>query len=505
MSRLKELRRGILLGFYISISLVFILPIWLTKIFITLQGPATEYKSKVLSDLIFANSGTNSIFELNYNPSVNFLVEIIYALLGGLFDPDILHKLLYTIWIAAFLLLLKLISNRLNYSAYYRPFLFFPLIFSSVFILGYENFLFSIVAVLWGLYELLQIESKNRNKYIFLIRWLFISFLAFASHLIGFILLIIAQTAFILFHPKRQKLKEFYPAFISSIIIAIPLIYFNFAGAENTFSFSFPDLLISAKNWVSLSFLVSFSSNEQTIIWVLSPIFHGLFIYAIYRLFNHSDKKTNILFWFRLYLGLSIASFLAYFIFPAHCFGMQNIQEKFQLLSLLFLVFSLCCIRMNRNLLLGLSSIAVLVSFVHLKQQFIVWQQLGDEAESYLSVIEQLPPGSTVYAIGNSNKNTHRFFPALIGSRRNVHVLNYDFFESLNSSYSVVKSTLSIDALSDSEITFFERIEQSDLKPDFIYKVGNQNNLFELLPRSQYNWTLTWENSSVKAQLYKRN
>lgn len=504
MSRLKELRRGILLGFYISISLVFILPIWLTKIFITFQGPATEYKSKILSELLFSKNDSTSIFELNYNPSVNFLVEIIYAFLGGLLKPDILHKLVYTIWISAFLLLLKLISNRLNDSAYYRPFLVFPLLFSSIFILGYENFLFSIVVVLWGLYELLQIESKNRNKYIFFFKWLFISLLAFASHLLGFLILLVAQLAFLLFHPKKQKLKEFYPALIISFLLAIPLLYFNIIGSQEAYSNSFSDLLISAENWISLSFLVSFSSLEQTITWVLSLVFHGLFIYAIYRLFKLSDTMSNMLFWFKLYLGLSIASFLAFFIFQPYCFGMQNIQEKFQLLSLLFLVLSLCCIRMNRNLLLGLSSVAVLISFIHLKQRFIVWQKLGEDAESYLSVIEHIPAGATIYAFNNSGNNSHRFFPALIGSRKDVNIMNYDFFESLNSSFSVVKNTSLMREFNHSESTLFERLVQSNQEPEFIYNIGNQDNLNNALLKSRYKWMLTWENPNIQAQLYKR-
>lgn len=510
MSRLKELRKSILLGVYINLILLHILPIWMSNVFITLDGPAHTYSGSLIRQILLDQGRASEFFFLRTIPPPNVFVHIIQALFNGIINTGVFDKLMHSLWIFAFLLLSRSFILKLNQGAYYRPFLMFPFVFSFPFIMGFQNFLWGFIPILLAMHQLVRIQNGNYHIYRELAVNALILVFAYSCHLIAFLIIPFIQLAFLLFHPTRAKFKSFrIAAIIPFILIAIPAFMMNVDGGEFQNELS-PDAFSRAYNWIRMSSIVSFSNSEQLLIWPLGILFTLLFIYCIWAVFKPSKPDKVIQFWQRILTFCACALLLAYFILPDHAIGGGFILVRIQLLTIIFIIPALACIRLRKGWMIPLAASFVIISLLHLKQQHLEWTELGKKAGEYIEVVAEIPENSVVMPVIWEKNWLYSNFPCLLGSRKQIIIL--DNYEA-STNHFLVQWNSSLDPMNFEGFT--GNTNTPCLNPnnypktiDYIYSWGAIPTLDSCGISSSKllleQWDLIWSTSNKNGKLYKK-
>jgi len=510
VSRLKELRKSILLGVYINLILLHVLPIWMSNVFITLDGPAHTYSGSLIRQIVLDQGRASEFFVLRSIPPPNVFVHSIQAIFNGIFNAGVFDKLIHSLWIFAFLLLTRSLILKLNQGAYYRPFLMFPFVFSFPFIMGFQNFLWGFIPILLAMHQLVRIQHGNYSIFRELSLNALILLFAYSCHIIAFLIIPLIQLAFLVFHPAKLKFKSFrIAAIIPFIIILIPTLMMKTESGEFQNAVS-PDILSRAFNWVRMSSIVSFSDTEQTLIWPLGILFSLLFIYCIWALFKPSKPNKLVQFWQRLLTFFAFGLLVAYFTLPDQAIGGGFILVRIQLLTTIFIIPALACIRLTKVWMIPLAAAFVIISLLHLKQQYLVWAELGKNAGEYIEVVAEIPQNSVVMPVIWEKNWMYSNFPCLLGSRKQLIILdNYEastnhFFIQWNnnldpSNFEGFTGNTNVPCLSPD--TYPKKI-------DYIYSWGEiqtQDSCGRASAKLLLEqWDLVWSTSLKNGRLYKK-
>jgi hypothetical protein len=259
-----------------------------------------------------------------------------------------------------------------------------------------------------------------------------------------------------------------------------------------------------------MSSLVSFSNAEQLFIWPLGVLYSGLLVYCVISLFRPSKPDKVNLFWQRLLTFSSLGLFILYFILPDHALGGGFILVRIQLISTVFLIPALACIRLKKVWMIPLASIFVVISLLHLKQQYVVWSELGRSAEEYIEVVDQIPQNAVVLPVIWYDNWMFSNFPCLLGSRMQIIVLdNYE--ASTNHFWVQWKKSMNPSIYPGFTGNTNNPILNPDSYPkqiDFVYSFGNPDltkiNGLKSANLLKNEWQLIWTSSKENAHLYKK-
>jgi hypothetical protein len=510
VSRLKELRKSILLGVYINLILLHILPIWLSNVFITLDGPAHSYSGSLIRQLVFNKGLAEQFFALRTIPPPNCFVHFIQAIFNGIINAGVFDKLMHSLWIFSFLFLSRSLILKLNSRADYRPFFMFPFVFSFPFILGFQNFLWGMVAILIAMHQLVRMQKGIEAPLKMALIHGGLLLFAYSTHLIAFLIIPAIQVTFLLFHPHKTILKKYWASvLLPFIVLIIPTLYLKTQGGEFANQIA-PDLMSRIYDWLRMSSIVSFSDTEQWLIWPLGIVYSGLMIYCIYAFFRPSKPDKVNLFWQRILTIGAIGLFVLYFVLPDQALSGGFILVRIQLISTIFLIPALACIRLKKVWMVPLASIFVIFSLLHLKQQYIVWSELGNSAAEYIEVVDQIPVNAVVLPVTWYDNWMYSNFPCLLGSRKQLIVL--DNYEASTSHFWIEwKKNMNPELYPG----FTGNTNNPCLNPtafpkpiDYIYSFGNPdltNDCGKLSSDVLKNeWQLVWTSSHGNAHLYKK-
>jgi hypothetical protein len=510
VSRLKELRKSILLGVYINLILLHILPIWLSNVFVTLTGPTHSYSGALIRQILLDEGIANQFFAMLSVPPPNCFIHIIQAVFNGIINAGVFDKLLHSLWIFSFLFLSRSFILKLNSRADYRPFFMFPFVFSFPFIMGFQNFLWGIIAILIAMHQLLRLQKGNETPLKMAFIHAGILLFAYSTHLIAFLIIPLMQIGFLVLHPHKAAFKKYWiSVLIPFSVIVLPALYLkmqeNWALAQLSL-----DVYHRMYDWLRMTSIITFASSEQWLIWPLGIIYFGLMVYAVYSVFRPSKPDKVNLFWLRMLTFGALGLFLVFLIVPETVFGSDHILVRIQLVSTIFLIPALACIRLKKVWTIPLASVFVVISLLHLKQQYIVWSQLGKSAAEYIEVVDQIPANSIVLPVIWSENQMLSNFPSLIGSRKQVIMLdNYE--AGKNHFWITWKENMNPEL-------YPELIRNSDgfcLNPDaypmsinYLYTLGAPDvdskcgQQAAILMKTQ--WDLVWTSSNGNTHLYKK-
>jgi hypothetical protein len=397
VSRLKELRKSILFGVYVSLSLIFILPIWVTEFFITLEGPLVNYFGDFINDIVFTGSSWYSIqykiLGLNYTGSFSLILQL---LKGSLISTLYFDKIIASTWIVLVLYFSRIIILGINSKADYRPFLIFPFIFCLPFFQGDWNFLGGVIAMLWFIKILSTLQYESIKKINFVILLLLCLLIASISSLSIYIFIVILGFSFFFFNPNPIIKKENFLLFlIPSILISVLIVTLN-KGIYKNLEFIPLSLPSRAKDLIYFETLVSFEGEANYALILLALVFVGLFIFSFISIFYRLKPDRNQRFWHQMLFVASFISLLLYFILPNSNYSVVTNHLHWMFLSATFLILSLACLRLKKSWMITLALFSIIISVAHLRPQFLNWNQFSQNKKIINQFADFIPNNSAV-------------------------------------------------------------------------------------------------------------
>jgi len=403
VSQLKELRKSILLGVYISLMMIFILPVWLTHSFVTINGPFDFYLAEIYYDLSNPDSPAHAYYQkLPVEFAGSFQMAVMY-IKSGFNSNTLFDKIMFSLWISAFLLLSRSITLGINPKADYRPFLFFAVVFCGPLINGDWNFLGSVIFFLLGMKILIGIQNYKHPAQVFVLLFLSNFFLLWCS-VLWFIIFSLLQVIIIVLNPSQEIRKHYYYlAFTPIPAIVFPAFFFKISGLH----FELTHVAEQLKKLYTLELLKTFPNTVWWITIPLTVLFGILIIYSFLNLFIFLKPNIHHRFWHRVTIGFSMLS-LIIFLFINNKSD-SDFGDTFVFLSIIFLLMSLACLRIKKVYMILAGLFCLLITIEHLRMQYLAWDQLSLKAIEYKTyeVPDSLPLNLMIDVKNSSNNESN--------------------------------------------------------------------------------------------------
>jgi hypothetical protein len=388
-----------------------ILPIWVTKYFLTGDGPCHLYTSGILLSWM---KGENVDMYSNFmmlNPRVdpNWLTNIIQVPLLVLFPPAIAEKIFFTLYIGVFGFGFRFLLKQINPNALFLSVMGLIFAWHHIAIKGFLNNTFSLAIWFWIVGCWLKYQDAPAWKAI--LSLMLLSFLAYFSHPIGYIysgLMIVCillvwcivclkeqgwKAALRLFAVQVSRLTL---AFLPSLILMI--IFFT----RRTWSAEPVDPTNNVWiNLLELRALLLFHSNELFLTKIVSGACLLLFLVTLVM------KVCS--FRLRKYDGVILFSLLVFYSIinpPSGMLGGLAIDNRLIILPYIAIVFSAASIdnfKIIKPVVLVFSSL-VMLSLLIIRVP--IHMKLSDYAEEIVDCKDKIKPRSTLMTI-NYDLNPH--------------------------------------------------------------------------------------------------
>jgi hypothetical protein len=403
--------------------LLFILPIWLSGEFITLNGSlylseAVAYKRSIIDGSLMTRF---SVLELIGPDS---FVQFGYLFFISFFNTGIAVKIMASMQVLFFLTVFRSIILSLNQRAIYRPFLIYPFVYNLPFVLGLLNFSWGIVWWMISLLFLIKLPNHASLRNHVWIYWFFLALFCYLSSLLSIALMLGFSFFWILFQKetqnKRIHFQQWVPAVVPVLIVAL---YFCLSPSLLLrFETSFTQRLYS---WFSCEAIVTFQELERLTAWPVGIVLTGLLIFAIIKVFSPQNAEPERLFWQRILTIASIVCIGLFFFLPDRMNGSDKLLVKIQLIGSLCLLMVMATIRLKKVFMIPLGIIFLGMSVVRLRQQVQNWEELGIAASEYLEVKDKIPNHAQVVTFNFSKNKFHAHFGSLWIANQDIRLIEH--------------------------------------------------------------------------------
>lgn len=410
--------------FFLLIVIIFCAPIVLPYRFITLDGPAHLYNSKIIFQLLFnSNESVSSFFTFNNFPNPNYFYHAIATVLFLFFDSILVEKIIAVLYVFLFCYgFRKIILN--NNAPKHLSYIIFPLVYSFTFLIGFYNFSFALAFLFWFI-AFVSKPNFTFSRLNILVLFLLYGALYF-SHLMVFLIAVLIGAYYLVTH-FTYKTKNL----LFILVTALPFLalgvwfIFSHTNYEPAQYISF----IEIKNWLieGRDIICRDYNAELFYAKAINYLIILMLLINLYTLFK--NKKNFILFsWQNLFFVAAIFSLLLFFIAPNNLFSGGYLTVRlllfFHVFMLLFLVFSSA----NKLQFNGVLSFLILVFSI--KMLFIIYSQsinLGNDFKEYSQINKYIKNQSVVLPIDYSNNWLNSNYGCYLGATKNCVVLdNYE-------------------------------------------------------------------------------
>ncbi|MES2835966.1 MAG: hypothetical protein V4667_00455 [Bacteroidota bacterium] len=503
--------------FFLVAVIVFCAPILLSYRFITLDGPAHLYNSKIIYQLLFnENSLVDTFFTFNNFPNPNYFYHSLATFLFIFFNDIWVEKIIAIVYVFLFCYGFRQIvknavaSNSLSYIA-------FPFIYSFTFLIGFYNFSFSIAFLFWFIALISKPNFSFSKKNI---AFVFVLYTAlYFSHLMVFFVAVLIAITFLLldFLNKKQK----------NIFVLIPALPFLIIGLWFIITHANHDLpqyldFNELKNWLidGRDIICRDYSSELFFARAINYLIIVLLLINLLVLVRNKRKVSlkSILFCKQsLFLTGAIFSLFLFLIAPNNLVSGGYLTVRlllfFHLFALLFIVYS-----SNKNSILNkIISIAIFV--FSLKMLTIITQQsidLGNDYKEYVEINNSIKNQSVVLPIDYSNNWLNSNYGCYIGSAKSVVVL--DNYEASTVHFPLVwknNNLIPVEHMKDYGIIYNPSLNipayelKTNIKIDYVvrwkYAEANKNDTNNIFTDSILNkhFVKVFESTEKKAELFK--
>lgn len=444
---------------FFIITLLTCAPIIQNQWFITHDGPAHLYNTRIIADLFQQNdSYFSSFFSLNPALIPNLSSHYILLFFTSAFGFVIGHKLFLVSVIFFIVYGFRSIVKELNREAIWGAYLIFPFVFNFSFFMGFYNFMIGLACIFWGIRS--QINPKNlkvSNGQLFL----FLS-LSWFSHIMSFLFLF-ASVFFMklidtLIKPyPKGFVVHLFPNLLSLILFSIPywILSYLFISSKpdqiNDSDFISPKLLL--KQLFELDALTGLNSNiEGPTLRFLGIVLIGFFALSLiirlpaspFKLIHFYGKKLHSLIRHLIkssdsFLFLFVFSLILYFIMPNGDSWAGYVSPRLALMALLFLTLWISTQPIFRWLGILVSIILVIGHFKLLNYYKQESEKSSLFAEKIHLLNEVIKPKSSVLVFNYSDHWLHQHLTNLISVGKN-EILDLNNYEAGTGYFPVIKN-----------------------------------------------------------------
>lgn len=429
--------------------LINIVPVFMGKFFVTLDGPAHLYNANLLRYLL-TNTPLDLIYE--YTPELvpNYSGHLILSLFSSFLPAFIAEKIVLCIYLIGFPLAIRNLIIRQKGNRWISYFIF-PFSYSFVFLLGFYNFSLALLFMFMSINQYHRFIKNSGNSSLPFLGLAALLFATYLSHILVFGLTLIAIGLLIctsaIFGPsadanfnkwKTLKVKLITP--LSKLVLAaiIPLglslnYFISRPNSPNTAYLDRSDLLNELWNIRTIiAYNIQIEGQYTT---KLAYLFGGIIVVAIFQfiiklVYSNYQRKPFTwplkLYW---YVGLAATLLLLvlYFVLPDSTGGAGYISVRLALLFFIFLIVWLSTFKLDEVTSIIAANIAV---YYHLK---ILWYylptfaSLTPYANAGYELGAQLPKHAIVLPINVTNNWLTHHTSNYIGVKQPVAVLeNYE-------------------------------------------------------------------------------
>lgn len=514
--------------FYLFI-IINTLPIFTSKYFFTVDGPAHLYNSRLIFELLNNNVFLSDYYKFN-QISPNWLGHIILVAFLKIFPAFIAEKIIILIYLIGFPLSFRALIKSLHFNNRTMLYFIFPFTCSFLFFFGFYNFSLGLVFFFWALALYIRYNGVYNFKRITIL--LILSTLICFSHVFTFFIYII-----IIFILNLNNLKSFFNSdskiksiiyenflnqliFLSiGIILIINFIFSNIGNSQNNLVYLNP---VELFNWileVQPAKGISYGKASIFTRWIFYSLLF-IFIYLIVNkiyLFVLKKHKTKLnAFPINNYWSiLSIISLILLFMLPDGNASFGFISSR----MLLFFFFFLIIWFSTQKLPVWLKIITFLIiNYVNIalvKLYFLTSQSNNNISSAICNAADQIEPNSVVLPLNYSDNKLFDHASNYLGIDKPMIVLdNYE--ATLN--YFPLKwnfksmPNLTLPFLSYSQSCFnYPKNEQNKKKYiDYIFIINNKENNNPVHCKNETDtllssfFQLKYANDDRTIQLYKK-
>lgn len=397
---------------------VSLIPLFIPDYFVTLDGPAHLYNSRLIRELFSGNPLVSHFFKWNPVPEPNWSGHFLMAIMGAVLSPPALMRLIIAFIIVSGGLGFRKLILKTSPENRLMSWLIFPWLWNFPMMMGFLNYSIAISLMPWIWVGWMDImESPSRKRWIILFLLCFISWfshlMVFGITFFGMMLMLIRRDS------GLKKLK-------SLLLLASPfliagagfILMRGTSGMHGSYNRLPIDKLIA--DYTDGRPLIIFRYEDELPAGRGYAIFFGLLL--LVSLFS---RKRNE---WRLPAGLfAIFMIILHFVFPDDFASGGIITVRLAQLSFLAMIWWIAVsdIPVFVQKLAAVSSLLFMFAFYSYRYE--ISNTLSHDAEQYVDAAAHIPEGSVVMPLNYSPNWLHSNLHGYAGASFNLLFLdNYE-------------------------------------------------------------------------------
>ena len=144
---------------FYTLLLAHLIPLFTTSWFLTVDGPAHLYNSKLLLELFASNSTVQEFYIFNSALLPNWTGHFLQALFLKIFEASLAEKLVLSLYVLGLPLSVRYALKTIGAKNLYIVYFIFPVTYSFLFYYGFHNFNFGLIFYFLAL----SVWYKSRN------------------------------------------------------------------------------------------------------------------------------------------------------------------------------------------------------------------------------------------------------------------------------------------------------------------------------------------------------
>jgi hypothetical protein len=404
--------------FFTILLIISLIPLLLQGHFITLDGPAHLYNSRLIRELLAGNSLVQSFFSWNPIPEPNWSGHFLMALFGSFLSAEVTMKLIIALILVTTATGFRRLFIQMAPESAWCSWLIFPWLYHFPLMMGFLNYSIGLALFPWIISIWQQSEtgfSATRNLLLFVM----LTF-SYFSHLMLFAITFLAMGMTLLYRNNYIK-RAGWLALISAPFIAAGFMFIlnrGTTGMHGSYNrLSTDELLL---NFASVRPLIIFHmDNERP-----TGIAYGIFLaFLLIIAFLRPDKEK----FFRNTGLFTLVMIGLYFLFPDDFAAGGIISVRIAQLAFIGILWMVACARLSPGMQKIAAAGSVIFSVLFYSLHHETHCTLSADATNYASAASSIPEGSVVLPLNYSENWLHSNFPGLAGAERNLIVLdNYE-------------------------------------------------------------------------------
>lgn len=414
---------------YWLITTIHVVPLLVSKWFVTLDGPSHLYSGRIVKELLSGNEFFGRFFHLNASPDPYWSGHIISAVLLLVFPAWIVEKLVWGVAILGLAWSFRYLIRILAPERSWASLIVMPFLLNYALWMGFLNFCLSLPLFLIAT-GLIWNGVKDRT-----INWILLSIvlsLVYFSHMFSFLMVLITIAVVVTLKlwvvPKIDQ-KDAQPiviALVKAVILPVALTVMYFITRQGTTSVRTRIDRSQLLEWLGIGrawngFGVPGEGLACTLLAFV--LLCGLLIALVYRV---KVKEPMRLHADDIWLTLTILTFAAYFVVPDALAGGTNASPRFLLFGMLFLCCWLVVSPLPMRALMAVVALVVGVDLYHVVIETENSYSLGHECALLVSASDALPENSVLLPLNYGSNWLHANLSNYLGvGEKQVIVLDH--------------------------------------------------------------------------------